>query len=108
MSRQIDWSEPLSEKDEAWARQFPIHRELIRINKEQFADPSADGGLAGPEAEITEVPPYTDASYWTKDKLVTEVGKRELPMPGKANKADLIAILEADDDAAEDDDEPQS
>lgn len=95
MSRQIDWTQPLSEADEAWAVQFSQHHDLIRMNKAEFATDDAEESLGGSEADVK---PYIE---WTKDQLVAEVGKRELASPAKAKKEDLAAILEADDDAAE-------
>jgi len=95
MSRQIDWEQPLSDADRAWAEQFPgMHADRIAYNDQQFAG-SADT-LEGDDAD--DVKPY---SQWAKDELLAEVSKRELAVPAKANKADLVAILEADDDAAE-------
>jgi hypothetical protein len=100
MSRQIDWQQPLSDADREWAAQYSVHHPLIAINDEQFTKPSGES-LGGEDATATEVPPYTDGAYWTKERLVTEAGTRELAIPAKANKADLIALLQADDDAAE-------
>lgn len=103
MSRQVDWTQPLSDADREWASQFSVHHPLIAVNDQQFAE--GEESLGGEPAEGAtvpeEVPPYTDGVYWTKDRLVTEAGARELAIPAKANKADLIALLEADDDRAE-------
>src|SRR6185312_9515953 len=97
MSRQIDWNEPLSDDDRAWASQFEgAHGELIRINDAQYA--SQADSLAGDDEDDDEVKPY---DQWTKDQLAAEDTKRELAVPSKAKKEDLIAILQADDDQAD-------
>lgn len=98
MSRQINWDEPLSDADRAWALQFPLMHDLVRMNDETHAGQAEDlDGSDGPE----DVPAYTDTSYWTKDRLAAEATKRELPIPGKAKRDDLVTLLEADDAAAE-------
>lgn len=95
MSKQIDWSKPVSEEDKAWAAQFSIHHPLIQMNEEQFGsgDASEGGSLAG-----DEVPPY---DQWKVEDLKAEADRRELSYNSKATKADLVSLLEADDAAEE-------
>jgi len=97
MSRKIDWEKPLSAEDRAWAEQFSVHAPLIELNDQQFGVSDAEAETLGGDNDDDEVPPYTDGTYWTKERLVTEAGARGLAIPAKANKADLVALLEADD-----------
>lgn len=53
-------------------------------------DPNNDPG----DDDEAEAESYSD---WTKAELRTEVDGRELEVEAKANKAELIAALEADD-----------
>lgn len=102
MSRQIDWTQPLSEEDEAWASQFAIHQSLIEANKAEFAETSS-GSLEGVDLDgEDEVPLYSNEKYWTKAKLAEEISNRDLAMPAKAKREDLVGILQADDEAAAD------
>jgi hypothetical protein len=93
MSKVIDWTEKLPEDVREWASQFSIHHELIRQNDEQFAEDE-------PETldDDADVLPY---DQWGKPELLAEAGKRELAVPAKVSKPDLVALLQADDDAAE-------
>jgi hypothetical protein len=98
MSKQIDWTKPLSDEDRAWAEQFPgLYAGLLQANAEQFpqtAEPSLDG-------QDAEEAPYTE---WTAAELADEAKRRNaeegknLPVSGK--KADLVKALEADDEAS--------
>jgi hypothetical protein len=98
MSRQIDWSKPLSAEDRQWAEQFPgLHGGLLQANAEQFperAEPSLDG------TDDVDVP-YTE---WTKAELVEEARRRNAE-EGKSLKvsgtqAELAKQLEDDDSAS--------
>lgn len=96
MSRLINWEEPISDSDRAWASQFTEHDERIRMNDQAFAD-SGTETLAG-EQDV-EVPPYEE---WSKKELNAEITKRGLQAPaGKPTVADLATILQAHDDAEE-------
>lgn len=63
-------------------------------------DESGDGESTGADADKTdeedEIPPYEE---WSKTDLRNEVDGRELDVPAKANIADLVAALQADDAA---------
>lgn len=95
MSRAIDWTQPLSDEDRAHAMQFSINHERVRMNDELHAG-SASESLDGDD--VDDIKPYPE---WTKDELSAEAAKRGLSAPAKAKKEDLVALLEADDDAAE-------
>jgi hypothetical protein len=97
MSRAIDWTQPLSDEDRAHAMQFSINHERVRLNDEMFAgNAEASESLDGDD--VDDVKPYPE---WTKDELSAEATKRGLTAPAKAKKEDLVALLEADDDAAD-------
>jgi hypothetical protein len=99
MSKNIDWTQPLSDDERAWAEQFPgAHAGLLEANAQQFpatAEPSLEG-------EDDEAVPYTE---WTVSELQSEIKRRNneegkaLLVPAK--KADAIKVLEDDDAAAE-------
>jgi hypothetical protein len=96
MSRAIDWEKPLSDEDREWALQFPINHERVRMNDEVHGGKGAKAKTAEVLAG-EDVKPYEE---WTRDELATEAVRRGLSVPTKSNKAGLIALLEADDDAA--------
>lgn len=99
MSKQIDWTQPVSPEEAAWAEQFPnLHNGMLAVNREQYPDevedePSLDG-------KDDEVPPYTE---WTKAELESEIRRRNseesktLKVTG--TQPQLAKVLE-DDDAA--------
>ena len=95
MSRQIDWSQPLSPEDAEWAAQYHgLHAGSIAANRENFPA-EAESDLSGDEAEV---PPYTE---WSKAELTDET-KRRNNEEGKSLKltgtvAELAAQLEEDD-----------
>jgi hypothetical protein len=91
MSRNIDWEQPLSDEDRAWAEQFHINRARIALNDEQH------GGSGDADAD-DEVPPYEE---WSKKDLLAEINRRPSTSApsGNPKQADLVAILQADDDA---------
>jgi hypothetical protein len=97
MSKQIDWSKPLSDDERAWAEQFPgIHGALLEANAAQFPV-TPESSLEG---EDEEVPPYTE---WSKAELVSEA-KRRNNEEGKSLRVtgtvpEMVKALE-DDDAA--------
>lgn len=97
MSKQIDWSKPLSDEERAWAEQFPgMHAGLLQANAEQF--PSEEEPSLGGSDPAEE--PYSE---WTVAELTDELKRRNaeegksLPTSGK--KDALVAALEADDAA---------
>jgi hypothetical protein len=96
MSKQIDWSQPLSDEDRAWAEQFPgLYAGLLEANAQQFP-PKAEPSLEGEEPE--EVPPYTE---WTKAELVDETKRRNAEesksLKVTGSQAELAKQLEDDD-----------
>ncbi len=99
MSKQVDFSQPLSPEDEAWAEQFHgLHKGLIDANREQFPRKQA-ADLSGEDSD--EVPPYNE---WTKADLVDETRRRNNE-EGKSLKtngtvAELAKQLEEDDRSA--------
>ncbi len=99
MSKQIDWSQPLSDEERAWAEQFPgLHAGMLEANAAQFpakAEPSLEG-------EDEPVPPY---SQWKVSELQDEAQRRNAEegknLPVTGTKAVLIKALEDDDTASE-------
>lgn len=97
MSKQLDWTQPLSPDDEKWAAQFHgLHGGLLDAHREQFPR-SAEADLSGEDAE--EVP----YSEWTKKDLETETRRRNneegTSLKTTGTVAELAKQLE-DDDAA--------
>ena len=106
MSKQIDWSQPLSDADRTWAGQFSIHHPLIAVIDEQHAG-ATDESLAGPSMASGRpneegVPPYEE---WLVPQLKEECDARDISYSSKPNKQELITLLEADD-AADADEKP--
>lgn len=100
MSKQIDWSKPLSDEERSWAEQFTgLHAGMLEANAAQFP-PKAEATLDGEPEE--EIPPYTE---WTVKELIDESKRRNsedgksLPVAG--TKSVLVAALEDDDKSAE-------
>ena len=93
MSRQIDWEQPLSDKDRAWARQFSKLHPLIESNDLEHKA-TDDGSLAGEELDATQEP----YEGWTVAELQQECKDRGLPANGKL--ADLKARLVEHDEQA--------
>lgn len=96
MSKQIDWTKPLSDADREWASQFSIHHPLIELNDQQHAGKGDDESLAGAAEE--EVLPY---DQWKVEDLKAEADNRQLTYTSKVTKPELVAMLEADDAAEE-------
>lgn len=98
MGKQIDWTQPLSAEDAAWAEQFPsLHSGALEANRAQFPAES-EASLEGEDDD--EVPPYAE---WSKQDLLAET-KRRNTEEHKALKvtgtlADLAEQLEKDDEA---------
>jgi hypothetical protein len=98
MSKQIDWTQPLSPEDAEWAAQFHgLHGGMLAANREQFPQsPAAE--LTGEDAEV---PPYAE---WSKAELVDETKRRNneedksLKLTGTV--AELAKQLEDDDKAS--------
>jgi hypothetical protein len=103
MSRNIDWTKPLSDEDRAWAEQFPLNRALIDANDADHRQGGAEalGGEtldSGEEAEEDEeVGEEVDYSEYTVAQLKAELESRNQPTSG--TKAELVSRLEADDAA---------
>jgi hypothetical protein len=98
MSKQIDWSQPLSDEERAWAEQFPgVHAGMLEANAAQYPV-QAEETLEGEDVE--EVP----YDKWTVEELSNEARRRNseenkaLPVTGK--KDALIKVLENDDEAS--------
>lgn len=97
MSKNIDWSEPVSAADREWAAQFPaLHGGMLQLQTEQYPVEDEETLDGGDDDEA----PYSE---WTAAELATEVRRRNaedgksLSVPSK--KADLVKVLEADDEA---------
>lgn len=95
MSRQIDWTKPLSDEDRAWAAQFSLHHPLIAANDEQHSD--ADDSLAG--ADLDGDGTVSEYEAMTVAQLKAECEDRDPPLATSGTKAELIARLKADDAA---------
>jgi hypothetical protein len=100
MSKQIDWTAPVSEKDKEWAAQFPaLHSGQMEAHAAEFPSEPEPDTLDG---EDVEDEPY---DKWTIPELQTEIRRRNaeegksLPVPSK--KADCVKTLEDDDEASE-------
>lgn len=96
MGKQIDWNAPVSAEDRAWAEQFPaLHGGTLEANASEFPVEDVET-LDGADDEEA---PYSE---WTASELATEVRRRNaeegktLSVPSK--KADLVKVLEADDE----------
>jgi hypothetical protein len=98
MSKKIDFTQPLSEEDAAWAAQFHgLHGGMIAANREQFPQ-QAGSDLSGEEVSV---PPYAE---WTKADLVDEAKRRNneegTSLKTSGTVAELAKQLEDDDAAA--------
>lgn len=96
MSRQIDWTAPLSERDRAWAEQFQgAHSQLLQAN---------DAAHASAEVESEDVGDTPDYSKMKKPELVAEVERRNkeynLSLSPEGTVEQLRKVLEEDDAAA--------
>lgn len=95
MSRQIDWTKPVTGADRAWAEQFEgAHSQLLAANDAAHASASVE------ESQVGDKPNYDSL---TKEQLVAEIERRnkeygpEYQMATSGTKADLIARLVEDD-----------
>lgn len=98
MSKQIDYTQPLSAEDKAWAVQFHgLHGGMVKANEEAFPQ-EAGSDLSGEDPE--DVPPYTE---WSKKDLEAETKRRNneeaTTLKTSGTVAELAKQLE-DDDAA--------
>lgn len=99
MSKQIDYTQPLSPEDKAYAAQFPgLHGGMLQVHAEQFPEQepeSLDGSDSG-----DEVPPYSE---WKHAELVAEAKRRNVEegtnLKTSGSKEEMVAVLEADDAA---------
>lgn len=100
MSKQIDWTAPVEEKDREWAAQFPaLHGGMLESHAAEFPsepDPETLDGADDDEA------PYSE---WKVTELQTEIRRRnaeeDKSLPISSKKADLVKVLEDDDEASE-------
>jgi hypothetical protein len=98
MSKQIDYSQPVSPEDREWAAQFPaLHGGMLEVNAQQYPEEAAvEGSLDGEP----DVPPYTE---WNVAELTAEAKRRNAEegttLKTSGTKAELVAALEADDEA---------
>jgi hypothetical protein len=95
MSKQIDFSQPLSDEDAAWAEQFHgLHAGMLAANREQFPQKPAET-LEGADAEE---PPYAE---WSKADLLSETKRRNeeegTTLKTTGTVAELAQQLENDD-----------
>lgn len=100
MSKQIDWTAPVDEKDREWAAQFPaLHGGQIEAHAAEFPPEPEPETLDG---EDDDEAPYSE---WRVTELQTEVRRRNAEegkaLPISSKKADLVKVLEDDDDASE-------
>lgn len=95
MSRQIDWTQPVTGEDREWAAQFATLHPMLEANREQFPEAFEDEEA---EEAVTEAPDYT--SMRVAD-LQAEIKRRNdefgTSMPTDGRHAELVARLEADD-----------
>lgn len=95
MSKSIDWSEPVSDADAAWAEQFPtVHGAMLAANREQYPaepEPSLEG----------EDPEWVPYDKWSVAELTAETKRRNAEegktLPVTGTKAVLVKALEDDD-----------
>jgi|SRR6187551_2841813 hypothetical protein len=101
MSRNIDWTKPLSDEDRVWAEQFPLNAPLIEANDAEFAKKPASFDLAG-DPDEDEGDNYEDL---TVGDLQAEINARNeangTSISPKGKKDELIERLRADDAAGE-------
>lgn len=71
-----------------------LNAPVVEPAAEVTATDEDDNGTGKGDNE--DVPPYTE---WKKAELQEELLTREIDYPSSANKADLVALLEADDEA---------
>jgi hypothetical protein len=98
MSKQIDWSQPLSDEERRWAEQFPgMHGGMLAAHAEQFPAVKEET-LDGEDAEEA---PYSE---WNKSELEVEAKRRNAEegksLPVTGTKPQLVKVLEEDDEAS--------
>jgi hypothetical protein len=103
MSKNIDWTQPVTGEEREWAKQFPgLHGGLIEQTDAEYGAPE-EPTLAGQpdEDDDAEAEGYAD---WTVAELQQEIRNRNKKngstMAVSGQKPELIARLE-EDDAAE-------
>lgn len=99
MSRNIDWTKPLSAADRRWAEQFEgAHQQLLAAN---------DAAHASAEVEAEELGDKPNYRNMKKQELVAEIERRnsaydpEYHMSTEGTVPELVARLEEDDKADE-------
>jgi hypothetical protein len=96
VSRSIDWTQPLSEEDRAWASQFSMYDELVKQN-------DAEHAVEPEPVEPTGLEPGGDRDYDNKTVawLVSEIERRNdeygTMMAKTGRHAELVARLREDD-----------
>lgn len=98
MSKQLDYSQPLSPEEKDWAKQFPgLHGGMLEVN-EQAHPSQPEESLDGSGGE--DDAPYTE---WSVADLTAEAKRRNAEegttLKTSGTKAELVAVLEADDAA---------
>ena len=98
MSKQIDYSQPVTGEDRAWAEQFHgLHGGMLQSNAEQFPEAAAEETLEGASSEETG----DNYEELTVKDLQAEIDRRNeeegtsLSRDGK--KAELVDRLREDD-----------
>jgi hypothetical protein len=117
--REINWDEPLSDEDKAWARQagLPMVEQRILANEQQFGEPAsaedldmlpdparsvldptattANASVATGETPGSDMPPDDDYDNWKVVELREEAATRTPPVEvaSDARKPDIIAAL---------------
>jgi hypothetical protein len=100
VSRNIDWTQPLSEEDRAWASQFAMYDELVTQN-------DAVHGVEPEPVVATGMEPGGDRDYENKTVawLVSEIERRNdeygTTMAKTGRHAELVQRLREDDAASD-------
>lgn len=99
MSRKVDYANP-SEADRAWASQFQVHGDQIKMAD---AARELEESVSSDNDGLADKPDY---SRLKKSELVSEITRRNTedeldpPLSTHGSVADLIAVLEKDDQDA--------
>jgi hypothetical protein len=95
MSKQIDWTQPVTGEEREWASQFATLHPMLEANAQQFPEVFED------EGDSEEAPARPDYSQWKVADLQAEINRRNdefgTTMSSTGRHAELVQRLEEDD-----------